>query len=80
MARDRAVESLAALLRGDTPECRQVLRGLTVAQRTALADGCHMLLAEIGRANLEEEVGSSDPEEQDQAPPLRWDRNDDSRR
>lgn len=54
MPRDRAVEALAALLRGDKVECCGVLRSLTVAQRTALADGCHLLIAEIGRANLEE--------------------------
>ncbi len=80
MARDRAVEALAALLRGDSAECQRVLRSLSRAQRTALADGCHLLIAEIIRANLEEETASPEGEEQDPAPHQRWTRNDDIRR
>ena len=54
MAQERAIEALAALLRGDAVACRREVRSLTPAQRAALADGCHLLLAEIGRANLED--------------------------
>ena len=53
MTQDGAAAALSALLRGDTPECRRSLRTLNVAHRKQLADGCHLLLAEIGRANLE---------------------------
>ncbi len=51
MAQDRALEALAALMRGDSVECQRVLQELSDAQQTALASACHLFMVEIVKAH-----------------------------
>jgi hypothetical protein len=53
MTNELDIQAVDAVLRGSAAEYRTVLRKLSDAQRTALADACHVLLAELERADLE---------------------------
>ncbi len=50
---DLNIQAVNAVLRGNAAEYRTALRMLSDSQRSVLADACHVLLAEIERADLE---------------------------